>query len=183
LSLANFLSPSSGSTRWSFSMSILQSDLYLCTDGNPSPKSFPWFVSDVTPADFSYTIRALQQPELWATNVTADEGQADASANETNASSEALKELARRFQDRVQSGQFELSVGLDTPFGMLSALSINAPHHWRESLEMLVILQVQRAIHKSNSGPNLMRTTIWRKSHRSSGSTYLEVHWSSLREI
>lgn len=86
----------------------------------PSPKSFPWFVSDVTPVDFSDTIRALQQPELWATNVGPDGGQANTSASETNTGSEALKELARRFQDRVQSGQFELSVGLDTPFGMLS---------------------------------------------------------------
>ena len=115
-------------------------------------------------------------------NVTTDEGQVDASVNETNAGSEALKELARRFQDRVQSGQFELSIGLDTPFGMLSDLSLNAPQHWKEALEILDVLQVQQAIIKSNSGPNLMRTTIWRKSRRSSGSTYVEVNWSSLRE-
>jgi len=148
-----------------------------------SPKSFPWFVSDVTPADFSYTIRALQQPELWDTNVSTDEGQVGASASEINAGSEALKELARRFQDRVQSGHFELSVGLDTPFGMLSALWVNAPHHWKESLEILVLPQVQQAIPKSNSGPNLMRTTTWKKSHPSSGSTYEEAHWSSLKGI
>jgi hypothetical protein len=82
----------------------------------------------------------LQNPELWATTVSTDEGQVGASASETNAGSEALKELARRFQDRVQSGQFELSVGLDTPFGMLSTLWMNAPHHWKEAREMLVIL-------------------------------------------
>jgi len=125
----------------------------------------------------------LQQPELWDTYIGTDEGQVGASASEINAGSEALKELARRFQDRVQSGHFELSVGLDTPFGMLSALWVNAPHHWKETLEMLVLPQVQQAIPKSNSGPNLMRTTIWKKLHRSSGSTYVEVPWSSLREI
>ena len=81
----------------------------------------------------------MQQPELWATNVTTDEGQIDPSANETTAGSEALKELARRFQDRVQSGRFELSTGLDAPFGMSLALSMNAPQHWKEPLEMLVV--------------------------------------------
>jgi len=91
-----------------------------------SPKSFPWFVSDVTPSDFSYTIRALQTPELWAPEFGSDEGKVGAS---TSTGSGALKELARRFQERTQSGQFELSVGLDTPLGMLSALSVNAPTH------------------------------------------------------
>ena len=91
-----------------------------------SPKSFPWFVSDVTPSDFSYTIRALEQPELWAPKTDSDEGQVGALESETSAGSEALKELARRFQERIQSGQFELSVGHDTPLGMLSALKRGA---------------------------------------------------------
>lgn len=88
-----------------------------------SPKSFPWFVSDVTPPDFSYTIRALQQPELWASKPDSDEGQGGASASDTTSSrAGALEELARRFQERVQTGQFELSVGLDTPLGVVSTL-------------------------------------------------------------
>lgn len=95
----------------------------------PSPKSIPWFVSDVTPSDFSYTIRALQQPELWAPKPDSDEGQGGAVASGTGAGPRALKELARRFQERVQSGQFELSVGHDTPLGMLSALTRNAFAH------------------------------------------------------
>jgi hypothetical protein len=94
-----------------------------------SPKSFPWFVSDVTPSDFSYTIRALQQPELWAPTADSAEGQVDALASQTSANPGALKELACRLQERVQSGQFELSVRHDTPLGRLSALTVNAPVH------------------------------------------------------
>jgi len=84
------------------------------------PKSFPWFVSDVTPPDFSQTIRALQQPELWATKADSGEEQVGSSASEPHTDSGALKELARRFQERVQSGQFELSVSLDTPLDATS---------------------------------------------------------------
>ncbi|KAG8823876.1 hypothetical protein FRC17_009233 [Serendipita sp. 399] len=61
------------------------------------PKPLPWFVSDVTPPDFSQTLSFLQG---------IDEG-----------SSGELNVIASRLQERVSSGVFELSVPLSTKLG------------------------------------------------------------------
>jgi damage-control phosphatase, subfamily III len=58
----------------------------------------PWFVSDVTPSDFAQTISMLQS-DHWSIG------------------DQALKVLAERFQQRLDSGVFALSVPLDTKLG------------------------------------------------------------------
>ena len=63
-----------------------------------SPKAMPWFVSDVTPSDFAQTISILQ-------------------SNKWSIGDQALKVLAERFQRRLDSGVFALSVPLDTKIG------------------------------------------------------------------
>lgn len=66
-----------------------------------SPKAMPWFVSDVTPSDFSQTISILQSDQ-WFIDDPA---------------SHALKVIAQRFQQRLDSGVFALSVPLDSKLG------------------------------------------------------------------
>ncbi|KIM27135.1 hypothetical protein M408DRAFT_330244 [Serendipita vermifera MAFF 305830] len=68
------------------------------------PKAIPWFVSDVTPPDFSQAITLLQKADEW-------------SSEADKASSNALATIAARLRDRVSSGTFELSVPLDTKLG------------------------------------------------------------------
>jgi hypothetical protein len=63
-----------------------------------SPKAMPWFVSDVTPFDFAQTISMLQSDQ-WSIG------------------DQASKVLAERFQRRLDSGVFALSVPLDTKLG------------------------------------------------------------------
>ncbi len=69
----------------------------------PSPKALPWFVSDVTPPDFTQTISLLQQSSEWSI--------------ESDSTGGALDTIAARFSDRVKNGIFELSVPLDTKLG------------------------------------------------------------------
>ncbi|PVF95112.1 DUF89 domain-containing protein [Serendipita vermifera] len=69
------------------------------------PKPVPWFVSDVTPPDFTIALELLQKADEW-TNM------ADPSIN-----TEALSIISSRFQERVQQGVFQLSVPLDTKLG------------------------------------------------------------------
>jgi damage-control phosphatase, subfamily III len=65
----------------------------------------PWFVSDVTPPDFSIALELLQKADEWS-------NMADPSINP-----EALATISRRFQERVQQGIFQLVVPLDTKIG------------------------------------------------------------------
>lgn len=74
-----------------------------------SPKAIPWFVSDVTPPDFTSTIQILQHADEWATSTEHGGGQTEDSV--------ALQTIAKRFQERVDSGVFELSVPLSTKLG------------------------------------------------------------------
>ncbi|KAG8802170.1 hypothetical protein FRC18_007625, partial [Serendipita sp. 400] len=70
-----------------------------------SPKALPWFVSDVTPPDFSQTISILQNANEWS------------SGDESEDARSALGKVASRFQERMTNGIFELSVPLSTKLG------------------------------------------------------------------
>ncbi|KAJ7073264.1 DUF89 domain-containing protein [Mycena belliarum] len=67
------------------------------------PKLIPWFVSDVTPADFADTISSLLDPSFLA----PPEG--------TNI--EHLERMVARWKTYVESGVFALSVPASTPLG------------------------------------------------------------------
>ncbi|KAG8842405.1 hypothetical protein FRC20_004424, partial [Serendipita sp. 405] len=69
------------------------------------PKALPWFVSDVTPPDFSQTISILQNANEWS------------SGDESEDARSALGKVASRFQERMTDGTFELSVPLSTKLG------------------------------------------------------------------
>ena len=139
-----------------------------------SPKSFPWFVSDVTPSDFSYTIRALQTSGLWVSEHGSGEGQVGArSAERVGApipGADPIRTLRALCWTRYAFRYVFSSVD-------------EYPRPRDASDGVLTLPQVQPVMLSSNFGPSLMHTTIWRKSHRSSGSTYDEVHWSASREI
>ncbi|KAF7304939.1 hypothetical protein MKEN_01208200 [Mycena kentingensis (nom. inval.)] len=80
------------------------------------PKLIPWFVSDVTPPDFSSTISSLLRPEFLSLE---PEEQA------------RLGSLVKRWDRYVQDGVFSLSVPLDTPLGGGSAATEQA-RFWTE---------------------------------------------------
>jgi damage-control phosphatase, subfamily III len=70
-----------------------------------SPKLIPWFVSDVTPADFKETIAFLQDSTIFHTYHPSPSEEAHLSA------------LASRLQGHLESGAFSLSVDPKTPLG------------------------------------------------------------------
>ncbi|GMK57571.1 hypothetical protein CspeluHIS016_0404050 [Cutaneotrichosporon spelunceum] len=70
------------------------------------PKMIPWFVSDVVPGDFQWTIESLLNPEFFS-----------AHANVSEADTRTLNELSSRWRSHVNSGAFRLSVSATTPIG------------------------------------------------------------------
>lgn len=72
-----------------------------------SPKLIPWFVSDVTPADFKETLISLLDPAFFPTSVDAGHG----------LPFEHLKHIVSRWRSYVDQGVFQLSVPTETPLG------------------------------------------------------------------
>lgn len=72
-----------------------------------SPKLIPWFVSDVTPADFKETLASLLDAAFFPTSVDAGHG----------ASFEHLNHMVLRWKNYVNQGVFKLSVPAETPLG------------------------------------------------------------------
>lgn len=71
-----------------------------------SPKTIPWFVSDVLPYDFTWAISSLLDTEFFASHTTV-----------TSENAAALTQLATRWQSHLDSGRFQLSTPLDTKLG------------------------------------------------------------------
>jgi len=67
------------------------------------PKLIPWFVSDVTPGDFTDTIRSLLDPEFLPPPAGMD--------------FEHLRTMIKRWEKYVDEGIFALSVPAATPLG------------------------------------------------------------------
>ncbi|KAI6160364.1 DUF89 domain-containing protein [Pisolithus thermaeus] len=65
------------------------------------PKLFPWFVSDVTPADFYRTIQSLSSPTFFNKTATTTE------------SARHLKEMVERWERYLREGVFCLSTALE----------------------------------------------------------------------
>ncbi|KAL0575469.1 Hairy/enhancer-of-split with YRPW motif protein 2 [Marasmius crinis-equi] len=69
-------------------------------------KLIPWFVSDVTPPDFKYTIESLLDQSYFASSASA-----------TPEEKSQLQELAARISRYVEQGVFVFSVPVQTPLG------------------------------------------------------------------
>ncbi|KIK22881.1 hypothetical protein PISMIDRAFT_11264 [Pisolithus microcarpus 441] len=69
------------------------------------PKLFPWFVSDVTPADFYKTIHSLSSPTFFDKTTTTAE------------SARHLKEMVERWERYLKEGVFCLSTALEGGHG------------------------------------------------------------------
>ena len=70
-----------------------------------SPKSIPWFVSDVVPPDFGALFEALLSPTFFSENAPTDISQGH------------LKTLVNRWKYLVENGVFSLSVPHDSKIG------------------------------------------------------------------
>ncbi|KAL0060542.1 Hairy/enhancer-of-split with YRPW motif protein 2 [Marasmius tenuissimus] len=68
-------------------------------------KLIPWFVSDVTPLDFKYTIEALLDSSYFTSGSSSEEDKSH------------LQEIATRISRYVEEGIFVFSVPADTPLG------------------------------------------------------------------
>lgn len=73
-----------------------------------SPKTIPWFVSDVTPSDFAETIASLLDPSFFPPPPVS---------SPSDFQYQHLLPLATRWKKYVDDGTFALSVPLDTPLG------------------------------------------------------------------
>ncbi|KAF8235878.1 DUF89 domain-containing protein [Tricholoma matsutake] len=73
------------------------------------PKLIPWFVSDVTPADFRLAITSLLDQSFFSATGTSD--------GNLSAGHEHLKSMVTRWQTYIDQGVFSLSVPMDTPLG------------------------------------------------------------------
>jgi len=71
------------------------------------PKTIPWFVSDVLPADFIWAIDVLQDTSFFAQHTD----------KMTKEDQDALTAMSARWQSYVADGKFKLSVPLDTKLG------------------------------------------------------------------
>lgn len=69
------------------------------------PKLIPWYVSDVTPSDFSQTLDLLLDDAFLA------------SSSPTEAERRNLRYMVTRWKDYVEQGIFSLSVPISTPLG------------------------------------------------------------------
>ena len=69
-----------------------------------SGKAIPWFVSDVTPPDFTRTPSALLSPDFFPTS-------------EPSPSQKHLQAMVQRWQSYISSGVFKFSVPETSPLG------------------------------------------------------------------
>lgn len=93
-------------------------------DNCTSPKLIPWFVSDVTPPDFSVTISSLLNPSFFPPPAT-DEAIDPSLYGD-------LFHMVSRWQKYVDDGTFKLSVPLNTPLGAsrLGSTESNLADFW-----------------------------------------------------
>lgn len=75
-----------------------------------SPKSIPWFVSDVTPPDFKSLFHAILSPTFFHSSAPSPEAV------------EQLTRMVHRWQSYLESGAFAMSVPGDTPLGQPNAM-------------------------------------------------------------
>ncbi|KAF7437182.1 hypothetical protein PC9H_004018 [Pleurotus ostreatus] len=81
------------------------------SNGNyPGPNLIPWFVSDVTPPDFSVTISSLLDPSFFPPPATADETVDPSLPSD-------LFRMVSRWRKYVDDGM-KLSILLDTSLGI-----------------------------------------------------------------
>jgi len=73
-----------------------------------SPKAIPWFVSDVLPFDFAWTIDSLLDPPFFTTH---------AGSPLATEELQTLSSLADRWKSHLSTGNWALSVPLDLPLG------------------------------------------------------------------
>ena len=73
-----------------------------------SPKSVPWFVSDVTPPDFQALLSSLSSPDFFPKPSSGDLAES---------ATESLGALTSRWQSYLESGAFSLSVPASTQLG------------------------------------------------------------------
>lgn len=86
------------------SLSLNQSACFLKVI---SPKTIPWFVSDVTPCDFKQTFVSLLDQKFFR----------DASDSPKSESEKHLTIMVNRWKQYLEEGIFTLSVPPDTRFG------------------------------------------------------------------
>lgn len=68
-----------------------------------SPKTIPWFVSDVVPEDFTGLLDSLQDPDFFADG--------------DKSSRDVLNAIVPRWRDHITTGKWKLSVPFDLPLG------------------------------------------------------------------
>ncbi|KAI0072176.1 DUF89 domain-containing protein [Panus rudis PR-1116 ss-1] len=86
------------------------------------PKLIPWFVSDVTPADFQTTIPNLLSDTFFPppTKTTGEKGETDEGVAPPPSWDEEhgfLRAMVTRWKEYIEKGVFELSVPATTPLG------------------------------------------------------------------
>lgn len=79
--------------------------------GHFSPKLIPWFVSDVTPADFKSTIPSLQSETFFPSEKSESATPPDTEARQH------LQQMVARWQSYIDSGVFALSVSPELKLG------------------------------------------------------------------
>ncbi len=84
---------------------LLNQLVYFLKD--TSPKTIPWFVSDVTPRDFKQTFESLLDHTFFR----------DASDPSRSASEEHLTIMVNRWKQHLKEGTFVLSVSPETLLG------------------------------------------------------------------
>ncbi|KAI3612739.1 duf89 domain-containing protein [Moniliophthora roreri] len=85
-------------------------------------KIIPWFISDVTPPDFTYTIASLLDPVYFTTASPAEEQR------------QHLKTMATRIARYVEEGVFAFSVPVETPLGGGGGSSTKGAEFWTSPL-------------------------------------------------
>ena len=77
----------------------------LCLRAPLSPKSIPWFVSDVTPPDFASLFTSLLSPTFFLSSAPSDTARTQ------------LEAMVNRWQQYLEKGAFTLSVPTETKLG------------------------------------------------------------------
>jgi hypothetical protein len=96
-------------------------------DARGSPKLIPWFVSDVTPADFAAPVASLSDAAFFPAPP-----EDDAAARETSVAH--LEAMVARWQAYLADGTFALAVARDTPLGppRADAAVVEAAGFWTQ---------------------------------------------------